>query len=291
MTRARCDDTGTPCPDSNPDDPLLPAIRPEPYALIVPRFLLVVAFLAAFVRAAAGIDALPEKTSATSPAKSKGPLMRLLFLGNSFTYYNGGIETHVRLLAQGAKTPLLMEADRITKGGATLKTLQGIPEVHSAIKSGRYDWVILQDDIPEFIEHTLSPLAEEVRRFQNEIQPTGARTALFMAWPYQRLNWVSLEQIEEAHRAVSREHGIPVAPVGSAFRQSLLSQPSLAMLGGDREHETIHGTYLAACVILATVTGINPVGSSYRPAGITPAEAAHLQHIAWTSVQNWNTAR
>ncbi len=215
--------------------------------------------------------------------------MRLLFLGNSFTYYNGGLETHVRLLAQGAKTPLLMEADRVTKGGATLKILQGIPEVHTAIQSGRYDWVILQDDIPEFVDHNLSHFAEEVRRLQDEIKPTGARTALFMAWPYQRLNWVSLEQIENAHRTVGRENGIPVAPVGSAFRQSLLLQPSLAMLAPDREHETIHGTYLAACVILATVTGINPVGATYRPAGISAAEASHLQQIAWTGVQSWNS--
>jgi hypothetical protein len=255
----------------------------------VSRFFFVAGFLVALVQVMAGIEGLPKAASTNSSANPKNSPMRLLFLGNSFTYYNGGLETHLRLLAQSAKTPLLMETDRVTKGGATLKILQGIPEVHTAIKNGRYDWVILQDDIPEFVDHDLSHLAEEVRRFQNEIKPTGARTALFMAWPYQRLNWVSLEQIENAHRAVGREQGIPVAPVGSAFHHSLLMQPSLGMLGRDHEHETIHGTYLAACVILATVTGINPVGATYCPAGISAAEASHLQRIAWTSVQSWNS--
>jgi hypothetical protein len=258
--------------------------------LNVPRFLFVVALLAGLVQAVAGVEGLPKSASTNSATKPKNTPMRILFLGNSFTYYNGGLDTHVSLLAQSAKTPIRLEADRVTKGGATLKILQGIPEVHTAIRSGRYDWVILQEDIPELVEHNVAPFVEQVRRFHDEIKPTGARTALFMAWPYQRLNWVSLEQIEEAHRTVGREHGIPVAPVGSAFHQSLLTQPSLAMLGGDREHETIHGTYLAACVILATVTGINPVGSTYHPAGISSAEAAHLQNIAWTSVQNWNRA-
>ena len=42
---------------------------------------------------------------------------RILFVGNSFTYYNGGLENHFRQLAESAHPPRVLIADRATKGG------------------------------------------------------------------------------------------------------------------------------------------------------------------------------
>lgn len=214
--------------------------------------------------------------------------MRLLFVGNSLTYYNGGLETHVRLLAASATPPRIIVADRATQGGATLRTLHGLPSVHERIRQGRYDRVILQDDIPEFADHRLEPFREYVQRFDEEIRANGGRTVLFMAWPYERLGWISLEEISEAHRRVGSELDLPVAPVGWAFRRSIESRPEIPMLGKDREHETLHGTYLAACVHYATLFGVSPEGLRYRPDGVSDNEAAFLQSIAWQTVRSWS---
>ena len=216
---------------------------------------------------------------------------RILFVGNSFTYYNGGLENHFRQLAESAQPPQVLIADRATKGGATLKILQGLPEVHTKIRDGHYDLVVLQEDIPELKEHEVTPFLEQVRLFDREIRDAGGRTALFMAWPYERLNWVGLETIAEAHRAIGKELNLPVAPVGLAFQRSLQSRPGLAMLGKDREHETIHGTYLAANVTYATLFGVNPTGLAYRPQGVSAEEAAFLQGIAWSAVKEWQKLR
>lgn len=78
---------------------------------------------------------------------------RILFVGNSFTYYNGGLENHFKQLAESAHPPRLVIADRATKGGATLKILQGLESVHAKIRDGHYDLVVLQEDIPELKEH------------------------------------------------------------------------------------------------------------------------------------------
>jgi hypothetical protein len=59
------------------------------------------------------------------------------------------------------------------------------------------------------------------------------------------------------------------------------------MLGKDREHETLHGTYLAACVHYATLFGVSPEGLSYRPVGVSADEGAFLQSIAWQTVRAW----
>jgi len=219
------------------------------------------------------------------------PLRRILFVGNSFTYYNGGLDTHFQRLADSAVPPRVLHADRATKGGATLQILQGLGEVHAAIRDGRHDLVILQEDIPELKEHTVVPFLEQVRLFDREIRSTGGRTALFMAWPYERLNWVGLETIAEAHRAIGKELDLPVAPVGMAFRRSLQARPGLAMLGPDREHETIHGTYLAAAVLYGTLFCVSPAGLSYRPDGVSAEEAAFLQAVAWSAVQEWAAPR
>jgi hypothetical protein len=216
---------------------------------------------------------------------------RILFVGNSFTYYHGGLEQHVRRLAESAQPPQRLEVERAAKGGATLKILQDQPWVHEKIRDGHFDLVVLQEDIPELTEHSVSPFLEHARRFDQEIRQAGGRTALFMAWPYQRLNWVTLEEIEQAHRAIGRELSSPVAPVGSAFQRSLQARPGLAMLGPDHEHETIHGTYLAAGVLYSVIFGHSPEGLSYHPEGVSDEEAAFLQRVAWDSVQDWQRHR
>ncbi len=210
--------------------------------------------------------------------------MRLLFIGNSFTYYHGGLENHVRLLAASVNPPIAVEAERATKGGATLQVMWNLSGVRERIQVGRFDRVILQDDLPEYSGHDLTLFGESVRRFDAEVRDAGANTVLFMAWPYQRLDWIGLEQIEQEHQRVAGALRLPVARVGTAFQRAQEERPGLAMLGQDREHETIHGTYLAACVFHGVLFGRSPEGATYRPEGVSAEEAAFLQRIAWRSV-------
>lgn len=236
-----------------------------------------------FSPAITGCSGSRPMTTAKEPRK-------LLFVGDSFTFYNGGVGNHVKKLAASAKAPKTLVADSETKGGATLKILWGRPSVHEKIRGG-YDLVILQDDIPEYTEHTAKPFFDYAGRFDEEIRKAGSHTVLFMAWPYERLNWVTLPKIVRAHRELSAKLHIPVAPVGLAFERALAKRPALAMLGPDKEHESLHGTYLAASVIYATLFQESPVGCTYRPDGVSAEEAAFLQHIAWDTVQDWQNGK
>jgi hypothetical protein len=213
---------------------------------------------------------------------------KILFVGNSFTYVHDGVENHVRKLAASAVPPRLIQADSNTKGGATLQIHYGRSEVHDAIRAGAYDVVILQEDIPELTEHSVDPFFKHARLFDEEIRNVGAKTMFFMTWPYERLNWIALEQIAEAHGKISKELNASVAPVGIAFQRARAERPDLDMLAKDKEHETIHGTYLAACVIYAALFGENPQGFGYTPPGVSTQEAVFLQRIAWETVQEWN---
>jgi hypothetical protein len=46
-------------------------------------------------------------------------------------------------------------------------------------------------------------------------------------------------------------------------------------------HPTLAGSYLAACVFLATLLKENPVGVETGPAGLGKQEMALLQRAAW----------
>lgn len=213
--------------------------------------------------------------------------LKLLFIGNSFTYRNGGIEKHIKLMADNTKKTIPVQVDKATKGGATLKIHFGIDSVHEKIKNGNNNIVILQEDIPEYKEHTIAPFFEYATLFEKEITLSKSKLVLFMAWPYERLNWISLDEIVAAHKTIAKQLNATVAPVGIALDRSLRRRPQMAMLGMDKEHESVHGTYLASCVIYATLFNKSPKGVSYWPYGITKPEARYLQALAWITVKEW----
>jgi hypothetical protein len=211
----------------------------------------------------------------------------LLFVGNSLTYYNGGMERHVKSLASSATPATIIEVEEATQSGATLKVLYEKKGLLEKIRVGGHDVVILQDDIPELTEHTIEPFFTYARLFNQEIVAAGGETVLFMAWPYARLGWVTLEEIADAHRKIGKELDVRVAPVGIAFQRAMAERPGLDMISGDTEHESMHGTYLAANVIYATLFNKSPEGFTYRPSGVSEEEAAFLQRIAWETVIEW----
>jgi Domain of unknown function (DUF4886) len=213
---------------------------------------------------------------------------KVLFIGDSFTYAAGGIYTHFEKLAAAATPPLVVSTDKAVAGGAYLKRLWEMQEPVRLIKTGAFDVVVLQDDIPETNPDYFRQYA---RMFVDEVRKNKGRPVLFMAWAYQRLGWISMQQIADAHRNLAKELNVDVAPVGLAWQQASMQRPDLDMYAADREHPSIFGMYLATCVVFATVYGKNPAGFNYVPSGISPEQARFLQMIAWQTVQDYQAGR
>ena len=129
------------------------------------------------------------------------------------------------------------------------------------------------------------------RQFDAEIKEAGAEPVIFMAWSYERLNWITMEEIAQAHRDIAAELGADVAPVGLAWQRAMEERPELDLYYLDGDHPSIHGTYLAINVVYATVFGKSPIGLAYQPTrgrvGVTEEEAAFLRRIAWETVQEY----
>lgn len=62
--------------------------------------------------------------------------------------------------------------------------------------------------------------------------------------------------------------------------------PDVNLYIADKRHPTLAGTYLGACTVLASVYGRSPVGNAYT-AGLPADVAAHLQAVAWETVQGF----
>ncbi|HEX5108569.1 MAG TPA: hypothetical protein VFV95_08990 [Vicinamibacterales bacterium] len=223
-------------------------------------------------------------TAAVSLGAAQAEPTKILFIGNSLTFSNDGLWLHLERLAAKASPSGPLSTGRSVFGGAYFKTLWNRPEPREAIRTGGWDVVVLQEDLPET---RVEDFRDYARRFVNDVRQAGARPVLLMAWAYKRLGWISMAEIERAHRDAAMELGVDVAPVGVAWELAAQRRPELDLYKADREHPSLAGTYLATAVVYATVFAKDPAPLEYVPAGVSRDDAAFLRRMAFESLQNY----
>lgn len=208
------------------------------------------------------------------PGRASSPSARVLFIGNSYTFYNKGVDHELKGLAPTAI------ATSVAKPGYSLEDHWNDGEAVSVIQDGPWDFVVLQEQSqrPALDQASFYNFA---RALDAEIRNSGAQTILMMTWerPDSVSAGVTTTNLAIAYDQVGRELGVKVAPVGLAFARSRIQRPDLRLYSDDG-HPTAYGTYLAACVLYGTVFGESPLGNPYVSSGITPSDAAFLQQTA-----------
>ncbi len=180
---------------------------------------------------------------------------RVLFIGNSFTFWREGLWKQLERLSEGSEPQLGYEASAVVRGGASLEVMWNRTDAAERIAGGQWDVVVLQEDLPET---SVEAFREYSRKFVEAVRAVGAQPILYMTWEYDRLNWISLDEIIGAHLEMAAELRVPVAPVGSAWRLSRESRPDLDPYARDREHPSTVGMYLALLLIESTISGSDP---------------------------------
>lgn len=214
---------------------------------------------------------------------------RVLLVGNSHTYYNGGVDSHLGLLLAEAAPQWMVQVSSVTMGGATLQNHLQNPATISTIQTGNWDLVILQEQSsrpmtdPELFYDAATDLHEIIRQ-------SGALTGLFMTWPW-RNNPEMYLPIRNAYSYLGARLDALVNPAGVAFYNATLSNPDLNLYDADNSHPSLQGTYLVACIMLAEIWNINPIGNRYYPPALDSVTAGLIQELAWTTVQNYRESR
>ena len=238
--------------------------------------LLLAAAIAAFPSAAA------PKVTHVKPPKN------ILFIGNSFSYYNNSLHGHVRLLyrAVDPEAEKHMVFKSLTISGGFLR--EQAPALPAMLKSRKWDVVILQGNSNEPLpgnKKRHDDFVETAKAFDRQIDAAGAQTAFYMTWAYQDKPEMTGELAAE-YEKVGNETDALVVPVGLAFARVREARPSLVMHVEDKMHPTLPGTYLAACTFYAALFGKTPVGNPYI-AGLDPELAKFLQQAAWDTVRQY----
>jgi hypothetical protein len=183
---------------------------------------------------------------------------RVLFIGNSLTYFNGGIGKHLETL--GSFTCKLE-----TIGGATLRVHSKKGRAAKALTQG-WDYAIIQEDMPEYdsMKIARANFFKHGEQFVSAARAAGATPVFYMAWPYTRLPHMQLGDIAAAHRELASRLGgtepVAVAPVGQAFERAAQRHLSVGaaadfLFNEDMEHPSPSGTLLATLVIYRAITG------------------------------------
>ncbi len=174
--------------------------------------------------------------------------MKLLFIGNSHTYYNAMPDIVRRLLeATGQKTHVTILAE----GGKNLAHHAATHNTVLNLRCGGYDMVIAQDKGTGFDPASFRTAAKALKEMTDKV---GSALYFYMPWPSCD-NRAQQGAMTDAYSEFCRANGCFFAPAGEVFGRMLLTEPAEALYREDGSHATPFGSYVAAVTVFYTITG------------------------------------
>lgn len=213
----------------------------------------------------------------------------ILFIGNSMTYYHDMPTAIFEKMAASAGFDVTVRS--VTAGGRFLwehlslddEPARAAKAALAADKAGVYDFVVLQEGMPDLYTRTES-FYGAVRTLAGRIRTLGAKPVLYARMGNKRGNpelddpactYEHVYQtIVEAHETISQELDIPVAwAVRAAYEMNEGPLP-FDLYDPDRSHPSYAGSYVAALCVFTALFGADPTMITYD--GELPPDQAAL---------------
>ncbi|TAG77210.1 MAG: hypothetical protein EAZ21_15280 [Betaproteobacteria bacterium] len=246
----------------------------------------------------------PQPTAPAAPAlqvapKTPGEVRAMLWVGNSFFYYNNSMHGHVGQLMSAVGVRGLRSvsatisgsginwhdvAAHFKPGGVASYSFVGDNEVRFNQFDKTFDAVLMMDCSQCPVHPQLqSVFYEFAKKHSDTVRKNGAEPALFMSWAYSDKPEMT-QQLANEYIKAGKQNNALVVPAGLAFANSIAKRPDINLYVADKRHPSLAGTYLGAAVVMASVYKRNPISNSYT-AGLPADVATHLQNVAWETVQ------
>ena len=231
------------------------------------------------------------------------PPKSVAYIGNSFFYFNNGIISHLApMIAEGMKGhPYRQSMITISGSGFDWHDVESYFRPNAI---GKYSFaadnsvVFNQNNGPLFeasvlmdcsqcpIHPALKPVFHEyAKKHSDTVRKHGSAPVFFMSWAYQDKPEMT-QALAEAYTVAGNANRALVIPAGLAFARSIAVKPEVNLYAPDKRHPSVEGTYLSAATTYATLFNKSPVGLKFA-AGLKPEVAAHLQQVAWETVQQY----
>lgn len=214
------------------------------------------------------------------------PCTRILFIGNSHTYTNNLPDLLAKLAWSGGKR---IDTGMIAQGGRTLEGHIQDPATMEYAKSEQWDFLILQEQsqIPASKNMRRNMTLPSIRAFQSQKHFQESKIILFagwgreFGWPEEGLpSYPAMQNaLNQGFQELSNNTRLELAPIGRAWQLAMQEDPELRLWVNDGIHPNQAGSYLAACVLYASLFEESPLGLRFT-AGLEPERAKQLQSIA-----------
>jgi hypothetical protein len=222
----------------------------------------------------------------TLPGGSAEPL-KILFIGNSFTYSNDMPHILQGLAAsRGRRLEIALHAP----GGCTLEKHWQDGKATELVRGRKWDYVVLQENSTGPLENVKS-MKEYAGKFDELIKKQGARTALFMTWARQD-KAATQRRIAIAYEETAKQLGATLVPVGLAWQKARGGTKPFTLHAADKNHPNELGSYLTACTFFVALVDRKTEGLPGRLVfngnvltNIPTADAARLQRAARDAVR------
>jgi hypothetical protein len=232
------------------------------------------------------------------------PPKTILYVGNSFYYYNNSMHSHVLRLTNAAdpqnrsqyrSTSVTISGSGLNwhdleayfkPGGVASYSFVGENEIRFNKFDKPFDVVIMNDCSQCPVHPQLKDMFHEyAKKHSQTAVKHGAKPVLFMTWAYADKPEMTA-QLAEQYTIAGNANNALVIPAGLAFAKAIAKNPQVVLYDPDKRHPSLQGTYLSAATIYAALYRKSPAGLPAAP-GIDPKTAQFLQDTAWETTQEY----
>lgn len=206
--------------------------------------------------------------------------MQILFIGNSYTYYNDMPSLFARLANQNGKA---VTVQSVTCGGRKLESYTDASDAVTAaldalLAQQRFDICFIQ-------EQSVLPASDREAFMRgldcvmNKLNGRADRVVLYATWGRKegspdlyRLQWTTEEMahlLSDGYQKAAQHYGAQVSPVGMNFLRITQTAPALELYDADMTHPSYEGSCLAALTHYRAVFGEFPAHT--ETLGLDPA--------------------
>ena len=230
------------------------------------------------------------------------PPKSILWVGNSFFYYNNSMHNYLGRMARASEPKMSLRSSSVTISGSGFDW-HDMESYFRPNAIGKYSFVagnqvkfnkldklfdaVIMSDCSQCPVHPqLKSVFHEYAKIQSDIvRKHGAAPMFMMTWAYKDKPEMTA-QLAEAYTIAGNDNDALVIPAGLAFAKAIGKKPDLEFYQPDKRHPTPIGTYLAAATAYASIYRKSPVGISYT-ADIDAETAKFLQTVAWETVSEY----
>jgi hypothetical protein len=252
----------------------------------------------------------------SQPRTSDARPARVLFIGNSYTYFNNLPDMFAALAADAGQQ---VNVTMVAPGGWRLKDHWVKGEALALLRKEQWNYVVLQEQstlgVNYYVEGRTRVAGDEsfrpyAIRWASEIRKVGATPVFYLTWA-PRDAPEDQPRLDYAYFHAAREGRAIVAPAGLAWARVRQAHPEIRLFHEAGSHPSPAGTYLVACALVSTLFDRTPVGLSTKIEGhpvnleservefdktalladLWPSEAEILQSAAWAAHQELKQQR